>query len=113
MCLRSTTSSSSPTFGENFCHVIREALSAGCPVLISDQTPWRNLQECGAGWDLPLEAPDQFRQIVQLCVDAGEESYAALRERAAGYALTAASDSDNVEEHRRLFVDVASALSEA
>lgn len=102
-----------PTFGENFCHVIREALNAGCPVLISDQTPWRNLQECGAGWDLPLEAPDQFRQIVQLCVDAGEESYAALRERAAGYALTAASDSDNVEEHRRLFVDVASALSEA
>ena len=40
-----------PTFGENFCHVIREALSAGCPVLISDQTPWRSFAGmwCGLG----------------------------------------------------------------
>jgi glycosyltransferase involved in cell wall biosynthesis len=102
-----------PTFGENFCHVICEALSAGCPVLISDQTPWRNLQECGAGWDVSLEAPDRFRQIVQLCVDADEESYAALRARAAEYARIAASHSDNVEENRRLFMDAASELLEA
>jgi glycosyltransferase involved in cell wall biosynthesis len=43
-----------PTLGENYGHVICEALSAGCPVLISDQTPWRHLQEEGAGWDIPL-----------------------------------------------------------
>lgn len=43
-----------PTQGENFGHVILESLSAGRPVLISDQTPWRNLSEITAGWDLPL-----------------------------------------------------------
>jgi glycosyltransferase involved in cell wall biosynthesis len=101
-----------PTFGESFCHVICEALSAGCPVLISDQTPWRHLQECGAGWDLPLKEPDLFRQIVQRCVDADEESYTALRARAADYARMAASDSENVEEHRRLFMDAASESEE-
>jgi glycosyltransferase involved in cell wall biosynthesis len=37
-----------PTLGENFGHVICEALNAGCPVLVSDQTPWRNLEEMGA-----------------------------------------------------------------
>ncbi len=44
-----------PTLGENFGHAIVEALWAGCPVLISDQTPWRDLESAGAGWDLPVE----------------------------------------------------------
>lgn len=30
-----------PTLGENYGHVIAEALSAWTPVLLSDQTPWR------------------------------------------------------------------------
>lgn len=49
-----------PTLGENYGHVIREALSAGLPVLISDRTPWRGLAAESAGADLPLEAPDAF-----------------------------------------------------
>ena len=102
-----------PTFGENFCHVIREALSAGCPVLISDQTHGvicRNVVRAGT---YRSKRQTNFAKSCSCAWMSGEESYAALRERAAGYALTAASDSDNVEEHRRLFVDVASALSEA
>lgn len=43
-----------PTLGENFGHAIFEALSAGRPVLISDQTPWRDLEGQQAGVDLPL-----------------------------------------------------------
>lgn len=49
-----------PTLGENYGHVIREALSAGLPVLISDQTPWRDLGAQSAGADLPLSRPDSF-----------------------------------------------------
>jgi glycosyltransferase involved in cell wall biosynthesis len=43
-----------PTKGESFGHSIYEALSVGCPVLISDQTPWRKLLESESGMDLPL-----------------------------------------------------------
>jgi hypothetical protein len=32
--------------------------------LISDQTPWKNLSENCAGWDLPLERPDQFAKVI-------------------------------------------------
>lgn len=38
-----------PTLGENFGHVIGEALLAGCIPIISDRTPWKdfNKQKCG------------------------------------------------------------------
>lgn len=49
-----------PTLGENYGHVIREALSAGLPVLISDQTPWRDLHAKKAGADLALDEPETF-----------------------------------------------------
>lgn len=44
----------SSTTQENFGHAIVEAWAHGCPVLISDQTPWRALESKGIGWDLPL-----------------------------------------------------------
>ena len=56
-----------PTRGENFGHAIFESLSAGRPVLISDQTPWRNLEKYKAGWDLPLADPGKFAGVIEKC----------------------------------------------
>jgi len=92
-----------PTLGENFGHVICEALSAGCPVLISDQTPWRNLQKEGVGWDIPLAETERFRAVLQQCVNGGDEWYASLAARASEYANKVVSDPAIVEENRRLF----------
>ncbi|HLX67529.1 MAG TPA: glycosyltransferase family 4 protein [Puia sp.] len=54
-----------PTTGENFGHSIFEALLAGRPVLISDQTPWLGLTAKKAGWDLPLTEPGAFARVVE------------------------------------------------
>ena len=44
-----------PTRGENFGHVIPEALSAGTPILLSDQTHWE--QDASLGLQiLPLKS---------------------------------------------------------
>ena len=51
-----------PTRGENFGHVILEALLAGCPILLSDQTPWKGLENFGIGWDIPLNHPENKRR---------------------------------------------------
>jgi glycosyltransferase involved in cell wall biosynthesis len=54
-----------PTKGENFGHAIYEALAAGRPVLISDQTPWVNLAGKMAGWDLPLNNSKPFQEVIR------------------------------------------------
>ncbi|MFL2579342.1 MAG: glycosyltransferase [Parvicellaceae bacterium] len=43
-----------PTLHENYGHVIVEALSYGLPIIISQNTPWRNLENNKVGFDLPL-----------------------------------------------------------
>ncbi len=102
-----------PSLGENYSHVTCEALSAGCPVLISDRTPWRNLEEKGVGWDVPLEDEDRFRAILQQCVDADGEWYAGLEERAAVYGIQASSDPSIIDENRKMLRYAALELHES
>jgi glycosyltransferase involved in cell wall biosynthesis len=54
-----------PTKGENFGHAIFEALAAGRPALISDQTPWRYLEQHKAGWDVALDQPAKFAAAIE------------------------------------------------
>ncbi|MDR3717119.1 MAG: glycosyltransferase family 4 protein [Puia sp.] len=54
-----------PTTGENFGHSIFEALLAGRPVLISDQTPWLGLRDRKTGWDIPLAEPGSFAETIE------------------------------------------------
>ncbi len=54
-----------PTAGENYGHVIVESLISGTPVLISTETPWRNLQVDGLGWDIDLVRMDSFVETIE------------------------------------------------
>jgi glycosyltransferase involved in cell wall biosynthesis len=83
-----------PTMGENFGHVILEALAAGCPVLISDQTPWSNLASKQAGWDLPLDDSNLWQQTLQHCIDMDGATYSHLSQSACQFAQTWLSSSE-------------------
>jgi glycosyltransferase involved in cell wall biosynthesis len=92
-----------PTLGENFGHVILEALCAGCPVLISDQTPWRDLENKGVGWDLSLSKLEQFQVVLQRCIDMNDEEYMKWSKKAREYCREVTEDEGVVEQNRKLF----------
>ena len=92
-----------PTRGENFGHVILEALLAGTPALISDQTPWQNLDLSGVGWDLPLCRLDAFRDAMTSIVAMDEEGRSQMAARTWQYGREFCRDDALVTQNRCLF----------
>lgn len=93
-----------PTLGENYGHVIAEALSAGTPVLISNTTPWRNLELEGVGWDLPLDEEQPYAECIDHCAGLNSETYREWRSRVQRYAYRRLNDPNIIEVNRALFM---------
>ena len=92
-----------PTRHENYGHAIIEALSYACPVIISQRTPWRNLEKELIGWDLPLEKTELFISTIKNCIDMDAETYFKMSERASLYAYEHIHRSDIISSYRKLF----------
>jgi glycosyltransferase involved in cell wall biosynthesis len=92
-----------PSRGENYGHVIAEAISAGTPVLISDTTPWRGLAEEGIGRDLPLSDQKAYADYITALSRLGADEYATLRSKVMAYAATMLEGNVDVERHKLLF----------
>jgi len=94
-----------PTRGENYGHVIAEAFSAGTPVLLSDQTPWRNLRREGVGWDLPLENGEAtFLEAIEETFHKVRLEKVAWRQRVSDFARNHLNDPSLLEANRALFL---------
>ena len=96
-----------PTLGENFGHVISEALIGGCPVIISDNTPWRDLEIKQVGWDIKLKDEDKFVKVLQQCVDLENENYKILSRNAFEYGKRVS----NKDEYIKAYYNKGNALS--
>lgn len=64
-----------PTRHENYGHAIVEAWANGCPVIISKNTPWRNLNVQDLGWDVDITDPENLRQAMQESIDIDFTTY--------------------------------------
>lgn len=93
-----------PSVGENFGHTMLEALSVGRPLLISDRTPWRDLQASQAGWDLPLEAPERFTAAIQQLVDMEQDPYTGLVNGALAIGSRYLNDPAPIERSYAMFI---------
>lgn len=92
-----------PTKGENYGHVIAEALCAGLPILIADTTPWRNLQESGIGWDLPLSNSKAFSDAIDQLATMSVDDHHHMRKQVLTWAKNKFSQRDAIDANLAMF----------
>ena len=92
-----------PSAGENFGHVILESMLAGVPVIISDNTPWKELEKGKAGWDVSLSEPKRFIEIIEKCIAMGQEEYDIYSKGALMLASRFCNDGDVLQANKKLF----------
>lgn len=74
-----------PTKTENFGHVIVEAMISGVIPIISNQTPWLELESKKAGWDLALNDKNSFLKAVEKVFEMDENTYSIYSQNTINY----------------------------
>ena len=92
-----------PTLGENYGHVIQEALSAGCLVILSDQTPWKEFEEKQIGFICKLNDEEKFIEAVNSYVDLDEDKFKKLSNNALSYVLKNAKEKVENSGYKNIF----------
>lgn len=93
-----------PTLHENYGHVIVEALSAGCGLILSSNTPWKNLRKHKIGWEIDLNKKDEFVNIVKECLKMNQENYNDYRETCYQFIEKEVSKHNAIELTKKMFL---------
>jgi glycosyltransferase involved in cell wall biosynthesis len=94
-----------PTKHENYGHAIVEAWSNACPVIISRNTPWKNLHVQNLGWDVDLKNFDNLVKAIQEAVDLDFTTYISQCTASYNYFRDVICDNEIIEANRKLFND--------
>ena len=92
-----------PTLGENFGHVIQEALSAGCPCIISNQTPWQDFESKGVGYVFSLENKSAFVNAVEKYAVMEQSEFQKVTEKVHQYAIEVSNNKAKNTGYRDIF----------
>ncbi len=93
-----------PTFHENFGHVIMESWQNGCPVVISDQTPWRNLKRDKLGYDISINNESAFSDAIKHFSAMSQLEYEDWSKSAFDFAKTFIENPKVLEQNKALFL---------
>jgi glycosyltransferase involved in cell wall biosynthesis len=92
-----------PTLGENYGHVIQEALSAGCPCIISDQTPWQDLENNDAGYVFSLNDIHKFVRTIEMYSHSNKATFNDVSNKTLLYAINNSKNKILESGYRKIF----------
>tara|TARA_B100000780_G_scaffold273911_1_gene238144 strand:- start:7152 stop:8279 length:1128 start_codon:yes stop_codon:yes gene_type:complete len=92
-----------PTLSENYGHVIVEAMQAGLVPIISDQTPWVNLQEKNAGWDINLDNHKEYGVVLDALFHMDPPRFSELSQSVINYINSHLNSCDLKSEYIKFF----------
>jgi len=91
------------SFAENFGHSIAEALQVGLPVIISNNTPWKNLKDQGVGWDVPISTNRNTISVLQECIDMDDSKFLSMCRNAKKFVSKRQQAEDTAGVYIRMF----------
>ena len=92
-----------PTLNENYGHSIVESLLSGCPVIISDQTPWTDVENYGAGYAIPLNQKENFVKAIIKMAEMDQEEFNLTSKKAIEYISNKIDLKHIVQQYKILF----------
>lgn len=92
-----------PTKHENYGHAIVEAWANGCPVIISKNTPWKNLRVKDLGWDVDISDPQNLINAMQEAIDIDFSTYLTMVRTSYHYFSERICDESVLNANRQLF----------
>ena len=91
------------TKGENFGHALYESFSVGRPVITSYFTPWNNLQQQQAGWNVDIQNTASIAGLLNELADQENTQWHTWCANAHNVALSYYHSQDFVQDYRPLF----------
>ncbi len=91
-----------PSESENFGHALYEAMIAGKPIMTSCNTPWNDLNENLAGWNVQLNTI-AIQEAIENAAALTNETYLSMPQKVRDYALKAINREKIVNENVKLF----------
>lgn len=92
-----------PTMHENYGHSIVESLACGVPVIISTNTPWKNLEQLKAGWEIDLTNPQKFVEAIEKAAAMSNDEMILWQKGSAALAAKVLNNTDTVNQNKALF----------
>jgi glycosyltransferase involved in cell wall biosynthesis len=93
-----------PSKSENFGHAIYEALTAGKPVITSNYTPWNNLEQAKAGFNIDPDMEDSIVKAINLLAGMDSDEFAQWSEGANRYASAAINITEIKQQYHEMFL---------
>lgn len=95
-----------PTFGENYGHVIAESILNGCPVLLSNTTPWNSLERLKGGFIYSLNEEINFINKLQDIINMDYKEWKNLSKNAKNASKVLINNESEIEKYREFFGDI-------
>ena len=93
-----------PSKSENFGHAIFEALSAGRPVITSNNTPWNGLEKSRAGKNILIDNPEELSEVIQFFAGLDESEFTEWCASSKTYSEEAINISDLRKQYELMFL---------
>lgn len=92
-----------PSTGENYGHSIIEGMINSCIPVISNKTPWQNLEEKMIGFDIDLNKPKIFSESIDKLAEMNNEMILEYAKNAFLYAESIINNPKLKEDYNKLF----------